>query len=45
MVGDVLKENERMLELSRHLGFEVDPAVAEPDITRVVLMLQSGEAG
>jgi L-amino acid N-acyltransferase YncA len=45
MVGDVLKENERMLELSRHLGFEVDPAVAEPDITRVGLMLQSGEAG
>jgi hypothetical protein len=44
-VGDVLKENERMLELARHLGFEVDPAVAEPDSTRVVLMLQSGEAG
>jgi acetyltransferase len=39
MVGDVLKENERMLELARHLGFEVDPSAQEPDTTRVVLSL------
>jgi hypothetical protein len=44
MVGDVLKENERMLELARHLGFEVNPAVADPDSTRVVLTLHSGDA-
>ncbi len=40
MVGDVLKENERMLELARHLGFEVDPAHDDPDTTRVRLSLQ-----
>jgi acetyltransferase len=41
MVGDVLKENERMLELARHLGFEVDPSAQEPDTTRVVLALEA----
>jgi acetyltransferase len=41
MVGDVLKENERMLELAQQLGFEVDPAHDEPDTTRVGLALQS----
>ena len=41
MVGDVLKENERMLELARHLGFEVDPSAQEPDTTRVVLSLKA----
>jgi acetyltransferase len=41
MVGDVLKENERMLELARHLGFEVDPSAQEPDTTRVVLSLEA----
>jgi acetyltransferase len=40
MVGDVLKENERMLELARELGFEVDPAHSEPDTHRVYLDLQ-----
>ena len=41
MVGDVLKENERMLELARHLGFEVDPSAPDPDTTRVVLALEA----
>jgi len=41
MVGDVLKENERMLELARQLGFEVDPDAQEPDTTRVVLALEA----
>ena len=41
LVGDVLKENERMLELARHLGFEVDPDAQEPDTTRVVLALEA----
>jgi len=45
MVGDVLKENERMLELAQQLGFEVDPAHDEPDTTRVGLALRSGLAG
>lgn len=40
MVGDVLKENERMLELAGHLGFEVDPAHDEPDTARLRLCLQ-----
>lgn len=44
MVGDVLKENERMLELAQHLGFEVDTAVSEPDSTRLVLSLQGSGA-
>jgi len=39
MVGEVLKENERMLELAQHLGFEVDPTHQEPDPTRVGLAL------
>jgi acetyltransferase len=41
MVGDVLKENERMLELARHLGFEVDPSAPDPDTTQVVLALEA----
>ena len=41
MVGDVLKENERMLELARHLGFELDPSAQAPDTARVVLALQA----
>ena len=40
MVAYVLKENERMLELARELGFEVDPAHSEPDTHRVYLDLQ-----
>jgi acetyltransferase len=44
MVGDVLKENERMLELARQLGFEVEPSYDEPDTTRVGLALRSGLA-
>ena len=41
MVGDVLKDNERMLELSRHLGFETDWSHDDPDTTRVRLELQA----
>ena len=41
MVGDVLKENERMLELARQLGLEVDPSAQDPDTTRVVLALEA----
>jgi L-amino acid N-acyltransferase YncA len=41
MVGDVLKENERMLELARQLGFEVDPDAQDPDTARVVLALEA----
>jgi hypothetical protein len=44
MVGDVLKENERMLELAQQLGFEVEPSYDEPDTTRVGLALRSGLA-
>ena len=44
MVGEVLKENERMLELARELGFEVDPAHSEPDTHRVTLDLQETAA-
>jgi acetyltransferase len=40
MVGDVLKENERMLELARHLGFEVDLDHGDPDAARVRLSLR-----
>jgi acetyltransferase len=40
MVGEVLKENERMLELARELGFEVDPTHQELDTTRVGLTLR-----
>jgi acetyltransferase len=40
MVGDVLKENERMLELARHLGFDVDLAHGDPDAARVRLSLR-----
>jgi acetyltransferase len=44
MVGEVLKENERMLELARELGFEVDPTHQELDTTRVGLALQGAIA-
>jgi acetyltransferase len=44
MVGEVLKENERMLELAQHLGFEVDPQHNEPDTRRVTLDLQETAA-
>ena len=44
MVGEVLKENERMLELTQHLGFEVDPQHNEPDTRRVTLDLQETAA-
>ena len=41
MVGDVLKENERMLELARQLGFAIDPAHDEPDTARLRLSLRT----
>jgi acetyltransferase len=44
MVGDVLKENERMLELARELGFKVDPVYSEPDTHRVTLDLLGAAA-
>ncbi|MCL2714854.1 MAG: bifunctional acetate--CoA ligase family protein/GNAT family N-acetyltransferase [Alphaproteobacteria bacterium] len=37
--GDVLKENSVMLEMCRHLGFEVKPDPAEPEICHVRLTL------
>jgi len=40
MVGYVLKENSRMLELARHVGFEVDLSHDEPDSTRMGLALE-----
>ena len=41
MVGYVLKENERMLELARQLGFAIDPAHDEPDTARLRLRLRT----
>jgi acetyltransferase len=40
LVATVLRENERMLELARELGFAPDPARAEPDTHTIVLPLQ-----
>ncbi len=40
LVGDVLKENERMLELARHLGFEINLDHGDPDAVRVGLSLR-----
>jgi acetyltransferase len=37
--GDVLKENVVMLEMCRHLGFEIKPDPTEPDICDVRLKL------
>jgi len=37
--GDVLKENTVMLEMCRHLGFELKPDPAEPEICHVRLTL------
>ncbi len=37
--GDVLQENTVMLEMCRHLGFQVKPDPAEPDICDVKLTL------
>jgi acetyltransferase len=42
LVGYVLKDNGRMLELARHLGFEVDLSHDDPDSTRVALLLEPG---
>jgi acetyltransferase len=39
VVGDVLKENARMLELARDLGFSVDSHHGDPDVVRVSLAL------
>jgi len=39
IVGDVLRDNTRMLHLCRELGFDIAPAEAEPDIVRVSLAL------
>jgi hypothetical protein len=39
-VATVLRENERMLELARDLGFEFDAARAEPDTHAIFLPLQ-----
>jgi acetyltransferase len=33
--GDVLRENERMLDLCRHLGFAAAPVADQPDLVRV----------
>jgi len=41
MVAYVLKENDRMLDLARQLGFELDPADDEPDTARLFLSLQT----
>jgi acetyltransferase len=37
--GDVLRENSVMLEMCRHLGFEIKSSPAEPDICEVRLKL------
>lgn len=42
LVGYVLKENSRMLELALHLGFEVDLSHEEPDSTCIGLVLDGG---
>ncbi len=39
MVGTVLRENERMLELAHDLGFGTETDPDEPDVKRVVLAL------
>jgi acetyltransferase len=38
--GDVLRENSVMLEMCRHLGFEIKSSPAEPDICEVRLKLR-----
>jgi acetyltransferase len=40
LTATVLRENERMLELARDLGFELDAARAEPDTQAIFLPLQ-----
>ncbi len=41
IVGDVLRENRRMLKLAEVFGFVATPAVDEPAVVRVSLPLQS----
>ncbi|MGE0723462.1 MAG: GNAT family N-acetyltransferase, partial [Alphaproteobacteria bacterium] len=37
IVGDVLRENQAMLDLARDLGFEIEPSGSDPAIVRVRL--------
>lgn len=44
LVGDVLRENEAMLDLCRHLGFSVARHPEDPSTLRVILDLDQGIA-
>ena len=35
LVGDVLKDNLRMIQLARELGFQIDPKHPDPEVVRV----------
>jgi len=41
MVGEILRENSRMLQLAQSLGFKVQPRALGDDTQKVVLDLQS----
>jgi len=41
LIGDVLRENRRMLKLAEVFGFVATPAMDEPAVVRVSLPLQS----
>ncbi len=45
LVAHVLKDNQRMLELARELGFEADPTFLDPEAVKLRLVLQGRTTG
>jgi len=45
LVAHVLKDNHRMLELARDMGFEADPGFPDPEAVKLQLALQDRAAG